>query len=424
MTEEDPKPGVVIDVTPDQDSDDGPAMAADSGEQAKSDEAAATAPRTRNLGGIAMLLGVAALLAVVAAGAFGYRYWSGLSDEVSAMDTRVREAVQQQQRLQAALGDATTALRSQEDALGKQRDVLAQQRLAVDEARSTFKQQEQKLADENVRAQEREAELRAAVADVHRRVGRSGTQWIIAEAEYLLRIANHRLILARDTETARVALELADQRLRDTRDPGWAGVCEQIARDITRLGTYTAPDSAGLAARLSAMIEQIPRLKIARATIGPERTLPEQVARDPGERSWETLLDDLWSGFKDSVRIRERDKPVQAMLAPENQFFLYENLKLHLEAARLAVARDDTGLFRENLATAADWLARYFEPGDPVAQSLNKAIGAMTDTELRPDLPDVSQSLRAFKVRQELLDDIAPGVSAEAPAAKAGTASQ
>ena len=94
MTEEDPKPGVVIDVTPDQDSDDGPAMAADSGEQAKSDEAAATAPRTRNLGGIAMLLGVAALLAVVAAGAFGYRHWSGLSDEVSAMDTRVREAVQ------------------------------------------------------------------------------------------------------------------------------------------------------------------------------------------------------------------------------------------------------------------------------------------------------------------------------------------
>ena len=424
MTEEDPKPGVVIDVTPDQDSDDGPAMAADSGEQAKSDEAAATAPRTRNLGGIAMLLGVAALLAVVAAGAFGYRYWSGLSDEVSAMDTRVREAVQQQQRLQAALGDATAALRSQEDALGKQRDVLAQQRLAVDEARSTFKQQEQKLADENVRAQEREAELRAAVADVHRRVGRSGTQWIIAEAEYLLRIANHRLNLARDTDTARVALELADQRLRDTRDPGWAGVREMIAREIARLSTFDAPDSAGLAARLSALIEQIPQLKIARATIGPERTLPERVAREPDERSWQTLLDDLWAGFKDSVRIRERDKPVQAMLAPESQFFLYENLKLHLEAARLAVARNDTALFRENLDTANDWLGRYFEPGDATAGALRSAIAEMKDVDLRPALPDLSQSLRALQARKQLLDDVAPTTSAVAPAVQGGVESQ
>lgn len=423
MSEEDPKPGVVIDVTPEQEND-ATERAEDAAGNASPDSAT-TRPQPSPKGGLgALLLALLALVAVIVAGVFGYRYWTELASELAAMDMRVRDTAQQQQQLQQALGDATSALKQQESSLGEQRDVLAQQRLAVDEARSAFKLQEQKLSDENVRLQEREGELRAAVADVHRRVGRSGTQWIIAEAEYLLRIANHRLILARDTETARVALELADQRLRDTRDPGWAGVREQIARDITRLGTYTAPDSAGLAARLSAMIEQIPRLKIARATIGPERTLPEQVARDPGERTWETLLDDLWSGFKDSVRIRERDKPVQAMLAPENQFFLYENLKLHLEAARLAVARDDTGLFRENLATAADWLARYFEPGDPVAQSLNKAIGAMTDTELRPDLPDVSQSLRAFKVRQELLDDIAPGVSAEAPAAKAGTASQ
>ena len=286
--------------------------------------------------------------------------------------------------------------------------MLAQQQAAMDQARANYEQQEQKLAAENVNLQEREAELRAAVADVHRRVGRSGTQWMIAEAEYLLRIANDRLILARDTDSARVALGLADQRLRDTKDPGWAGVREQIARDIAKLSAFEAPDSAGISARLAALIEQVPQLKIASATIGAERTLPEQADREPGERSWETLLEDVWAGFKDSVRIRERDKPVQAMLAPEHQFFLYENLKLRLEAARLGLARGDQALFRDNLTIAADWLGRYFAPDSGSASAIGGAIAEMLEIDIRPPVPDVSQSLRALQVRQKLMEDVAP----------------
>jgi len=403
MNDEDPKPGVVIDVTPDQES------AMPDQEPATAPPAAAGDRGGRHGGMLPLLVALVALLAVAAAAVLGYRYLADLTQQFATMDTELRNAVNQQQRLQQSLNDATSALQAQESALGEQRDVLAQQRLAVDEARGAFKQQEQKLADENLQLQEREAELRAAVADVHRRVGRSGTQWMIAEADYLLRVASHRLLLARDTETARVALELADQRLRDTRDPGWAGVREQIARDIAKLSAFQGPDSAGLSARLAALAEQIPQLRIARATIGPERTLPETPARAPGERSWDTLLDDLWAGFKDSVRIRERDKPVQAMLAPEHQFFLYENLKLHLEAARLGLARSDPALYRDNLDTAAEWLHKYFDPSDPIAAALGKAIGEMRGIDIRPELPDISQSLRALEVRQKLIDDVAPG---------------
>jgi uroporphyrin-3 C-methyltransferase len=318
--------------------------------------------------------------------------------------------------LQQDLAGLATSLEQQVGTLEQQEAVLEQQSLAVEEARAAFVDQEQRLANENVRLQEREAELRAAVADVHRRVGRSGTQWIIAEAEYLLRIANHRLTLARDTNTAQAALELADQRLRDTQDPGWAGVRAQIARDIAHLATFDQPDLAGLSARLAALIEQVPQLEIDRATIGPERTLPERVARDPEERSWDTLLDDLWAGFKDSVRIRERDQPVAAMLAPEHQFFLYENLKLHLESARLGLARGDRALFDDHLATAADWIARHFK-ADAVASSLSEAIASIRATDIEPELPDISQSLRALTVRQELIDSLPDTETAAAEAA-------
>lgn len=406
MNDDEPKPGVVIDVTPDEEpTADGPAPRSGSDERATEAE-----PRQKpNRGGLLpLVLALLALVAVGAVGVFAYRFAADLERELSAMDGRLRDALSEQQRLRQTLNQATSALSSQEDTLAEQRQLLAQQREAVDQARSAFEHQEKRLADENIRLEEREAELRAAVADVHRRVGRSGTQWMIAEAEYLLRIANHRLILARDTETARAALELADQRLRDAKDLGWAGVREQIARDVAQLSAFEAPDIAGLSARLSALIEQIPQLKIARATIGPERTLPEKVARDPSERSWETLLDDLWSGFKDSVRIRERDQPVQAMLPPEQQFFLYENLKLHLEAARLGLARGDRELFRSNLRTAGEWIDRYFEAGQGVSVALRQAIDELLETDIRPTLPDISQSLRALQVRQKLMGDVGP----------------
>jgi uroporphyrin-3 C-methyltransferase len=154
-------------------------------------------------------------------------------------------------------------------------------------------------------------------------------------------------------------------------------------------------------------------LQIARATIGAERTLPDKVAREPGERNWETLVEDLWAGFKDAVRIRERDQPVAAMLAPEDQFFLYENLKLHLEAARLNLARADQSEFSNNLLTAVDWIAKYFT-ADSVSQAITTTLAELAAIDIHPPLPDVSQSLRALTVRQQLIGDITPPETAAA----------
>lgn len=402
MNDDDPKTGVVIDVAPEA----GGAGADRDAPSAPEPQQPPAAAQRRN----SLLPLVVAVIAVVAVGvlaALGYLHTQTLDTRLGVIEKQLATSAAARQTLQQAVAGATDALRNQSDTLAQQQSVLVRQRLTVDEARAAFETQEQRLADENLRLQEREADLRAAVADVHRRVGRSGTQWIIAETEYLLRIASHRLNLARDTLTARAALELADQRLRDTLDPGWAGVREQIAREIAALSTFQTPDTAGLTARLAAAIDQVPELRIAGATIGAERSLPEQAARDPAERSWETLVDDLWAGFKDSVRIRERDQPVAAMLAPNQQFFLYENLKLQLEAARLGLARGDQALLRSNLDSAADWVSRYFTD-DGVAQAIGNTIAELRGIDIRPTLPDVSQSLRVLQVRQRLLNDITP----------------
>jgi len=403
MKDDDPKPGVVIDVMPEKEGAD-----AATAEQALPD---AADDRQQGGGMLAVVVAVVTLLVASAGGYLGYREVDRVGGELAELRQQLGNVENRHADMWQSIDLAVSSVEEQRSQLDMQREVLAQQRLAADEARAAFQRQEQILADERVHLQEREGELRAAVADVHQRVGRSGNQWIIAETEYLMRVAAHRLALARDVVTAQAALELADQRLRDTLDPGWAGVREQIAREVAALSAYQGPDHSGLSARLAALSAQVPALKPARVTIGAKSVKATDEPEETDGRSWDTLFSDLWAGFKDTVRIRERDQPVQAMLSPEHEFFLYENLKLHLAAARLGLARADQALFRENLVAAADWVRQYFDPDAGGAMTLLTALDELQALDIRPALPDISKSLRALRARKQLMVGVLPGTA-------------
>ncbi len=402
MSDDTEKPGVVIDVTPEPEAptpDEIPQDTQDSPPAASGGNAAR----------LPLIIALLSLLLVIAALVFAYRYTRQASQDLNAINSRLSQSLQQQQALQQQLQAAEQAVREQARRLQAQQGTIEQQQKVLAEARQSMKDQEKLLAGERRHMQEREAELRASVADIHKRVGASGSQWMVAEAEYLLRLANNRLTLARDTATARAALKLADERLRDTGDPGWNGVREKIAQDITALDNARLPDTAGLSARLSALAEQVPQLRLAGATLGgAPRSAPQKPGTTPrARRSWDTLLNDLWTGFKQTVRIRRNDKPVQAMLPPEQQFFLYQNLRLHLESARLAVARGDRKLYRDSLDTVAQWLDSYFDPNDAHTRAMHKAVDELKAIDVRPPLPDISGSLRALTQREKLNADLA-----------------
>ncbi|HHI77617.1 MAG TPA: hypothetical protein ENJ94_10615 [Gammaproteobacteria bacterium] len=415
MSEDKEKPGVVIDVEPEREPD--ADTDATQHTEAPPTEEDAAPPRS---GGqkAALLIALLSLLLVVVAVAMAYRYTRQAADDLARLQASLQQSLEQQQALQQRLDEAKRAVAAQAERIAAQEQKLSEQAALVQKARDQFAQQGRRLDSEREQMEQREAELRAAVADVHKRVGASGTQWMVAEAEYLLRLANERLNLARDVATARAALLLADQRLRDTGDPGWSAVREQIARDIATLDAAELPDLTGVSARLSALAEQVPQLKLAHSTLGGSpRSRPEPAEATPREaRSWQTLLDDLWAGFKQTVRIRRNDKPVQAMLPPEQQYFLYENLRLHLEGARLALARGDERLYHDNLAEVRRALDEYFDPRDAVTRRLRDAVQELDQVRIRPSLPDISGSLAALQAREKLLADLGRPIAPEKPA--------
>ncbi len=245
-------------------------------------------------------------------------------------------------------------------------------------------------------------ELQRQTGDIQARLSRQAAgneaEWMAAEVEYLMRIANRRLQLEQDVGTAIVALQMADKRLAENGDPLWVVVREQLAGELSALRSVPRTDLDGLSLRISSMITQVDAIQPLMGT-APSADEGKQDSDATVERTWESILQDGWQGFKSLVEIRYHDGELPRLLPQDQLYFLKQNLQLQLEAARLALLRRDQQLYTDSLDRAADWLTRYFDPEQEAVKLLLTEIGRLKGEEIRPQLPDISGSLRMLRTQ-------------------------
>ena len=286
------------------------------------------------------------------------------------------------------------------------RDALQQQRATLDDTASTLRsdlsgdwdRRAERLQARDDELDQGQQSLRESVESVRELAGRNRRDWILAEVEYLLRIANRRLQLQRDAVTAMAALQNADGRLRELADPGLTEVRQRIARELDALRGTPRPDLEGLAAQLSSLSEQVAQLPVKTAR-APERT-PTGAPDSPAPLSaqqWRQGLQRAWEALKSLVVVRRRDEPVAPLLGPAQEFAVREGLRLQLEAARVALLRQDPQLFTTSVQGAQDWLARYFVADDARYEAVARALQRLRGSEIRSELPDISASLRLLR---------------------------
>lgn len=406
MNSDTPKEGVVIDATPEPDETHADTPASEA-EQPKD-----SAPKGggRGIAAFALLVALLAIGLIAAGGWYGYRQLQAVNAELANARSQGGSAASEARNLGKRVDELAGSQQQQGDRLSELKTTLSQVSGDVAEVQRRFGEEQQQMTRERALLDERESALRSLVNGLNERVGRSGSQWLVAEADYLVRLAEHRLSLAADPDTARTALKLADERLRATGDPSWAGVRAQLARDITALDTLEQPDITGLWSRLGALAEQVPKLKLnddPRRVTGGKAPPLSLSSSDEGERTWRTVLSDLWQGIKNAVRIRRNDEPVAAMLPPEQSYFLYENLRLKLQQARLALLQGRAEVYHQSIAQARDWLAGNFQ-ADAVSRGLDAALAQAADAKVKVDLPDISGSVRALQARRALLEQSQP----------------
>jgi len=229
------------------------------------------------------------------------------------------------------------------------------------ETRSLAGQSRDDLRDVVARIGQLEARMvetqnqRLALESLYRDFSGSRDQWVLAEVEQALLIANQQLQLAGNVKAALTALETADARLARLDRPQLTALRRVISQDVERLRAAPYVDVVGMALRLDNVMKAVDGLPLAME----ERLLPANNAAAAASGSfWANLWHETIQDLRRLVRIQNAEKPEAPLLSPEQAFFLRENLKLRLLGARLALLARDETRYKTDLDAASDWLQR------------------------------------------------------------------
>lgn len=294
---------------------------------------------------------------------------------------------------------------------------IKQSQLALTEQNRDF---EAALSARMQAMQEQQTELTEYIQVLRDKNQHLRKDWLLMEAEYLIQLANYRLLFERDINTAIAALESADVRLRDTGDPGILSVRKVIAEAVQALKQVPQADLAGISLTLSAVNKDIDKMPLATPDPKSKQSEQAQIKQESKDvASWSELPAAIWRDLKSLIVIRDHGAPVQPLLSPEERFFLIENLRLQIEQARLAMLSGQAKVYQERLTTATGWIEEHFDKEAALTKSTLDTLAQIQAEPIAPVIPDISvtyQALRNYRLGREPL----PRVKAEesAPATK------
>lgn len=240
-----------------------------------------------------------------------------------------------------------------------------------------------------------------ALDSLYQELSRSRDDWMLAEAEQTLNIAAQQLQLAGNVRAALTALQSVDARFAQSGGAQFLPIRKVLARDIEKLKAAPGVDVAGMTLRLDQILEQIDQMPLA-IEAHPPATPEEQAA--PQSVWWKETLGAAWGEIKQLVRVERLDSRDPSLLAPEQRYFLRQNVKLRLLHARVALLQRDEQAFRNDLQACIDWLRHYFDVREGVAAhaltTLRELQQAAVDVEL-PNIGDSLNAVRGAKLAQE-----------------------
>jgi uroporphyrinogen-III synthase/uncharacterized protein HemX len=272
------------------------------------------------------------------------------------------------------------------------------------------------------------AELAAAIQHLQHQMNRSRGDLMIADAEYLLSVANQKLHLVGDVKAVLAMMEAADQRLHDSGDPAAFKVREALAEEIKIVKSITPPDLVGTSAKLLVMESEIRGLPLFLPHSDPKPDPHGGTAPAADGAAGEGFLDSKLKDFKDLVTVRRTDRPITAILAPEEASAIRQVMLLKLEMSRAALLRGDEAMFQANVDSASQWLHENFDHDTPTVKEIAGELKALRELKIQIPFPDISKSLSLLRNIEKVRLDVekaqsgartaAPPAPAPAPVAE------
>ena len=262
-------------------------------------------------------------------------------------------------------------------------------------------------------------ELEAKVAAIS---GSDAKNWLLAQADFLVKLAGRKLWSDQDVTTAGALLKSADESLAEMNDPSLIDVRRALTEDISSLASVSQIDFDGIILKLNQLSNQVDDLRLADNN-SDEAPMDE----DDGEVSsslneWRQNLVKSWHNFmSEFITVRRRDSSAEPLLAPNQDVYLRENIRSRLLVAAQAVPRHQNEVYQQSLETVSTWVRAYFDVNDPTTKTFLSQLDELSQQSINMDVPTELKSQPLLeKLMQTRVRNLmaTPSVPASAPTAQ------
>lgn len=249
---------------------------------------------------------------------------------------------------------------------------------------------------------------RGQLEELMQSLSRSRDENLVVDIDAGLRLAQQQAQLTGSLQPLVAALKSASQRIERAAQPRLAPVLRAMGHDLERLEHASVTDTAGLLVRIDDLVRQVDDLplinQVAQAAVmrrqAESAPTPAAAASSASESPWQSTLRRAWEGVRDEtrglVRVSRVDHPEAMLIAPDQAFFLRENLKLKLLNARLGLLARRMDSARADVAATINALNKYFDPASRRTQGAATALQQLQSHMKTAELPQLDDSFAAL----------------------------
>ena len=217
--------------------------------------------------------------------------------------------------------------------------------------------------------------------------------WLFSEVDFLLNNALRKLILDNDVDTAISLLKLADETLVKINNTQANSVRNAINQDLKKLLSLSSVDQNSVMQKLSQLANTVDELQVLNVNF--DDTPENNNKLSDSIEDWQQNVEKSATSFLNHfIRISPKQSVnKKELLAPNQDIYLRENIRLRLQLAIMAVPRQQDELYKQSLDAVSSWVRSYFDTNSETTQNFLKSVDELSELSIYVDVPEQLASL-------------------------------
>ncbi|HHV6871476.1 uroporphyrinogen-III C-methyltransferase [Haemophilus influenzae] len=224
-------------------------------------------------------------------------------------------------------------------------------------------------------------------------IAQQPSDWLFSEADFLLNNALRKLVLDNDVDTAVSLLKLADETLVKVNNSQANEIRSAINQDLKQLLSLSSVDQNAVMQKLSQLANTVDELQALNVNFDETSKNNDKLSNNITD--WQQNIEKSATSFLNHfIRISpKQNSNKKELLAPNQDIYLRENIRLRLQLAIMAVPRQQNELYKQSLEAVSSWVRSYFDTNSEVTQNFLKLVDGLSDTSIYVDVPEQLKSL-------------------------------